>query len=229
MRLLLLTLLLTNLLLASIGTVMAIRGSADLQRPNLTPTHLTMGTALQEGDSIATQAHSRVQVMLNDQTVVTIGSNSLFTFDRYLFDGTQNSQLAMHAKRGFFRSVSGKIGKIAPKRFSVKTTSATIGIRGTDFSAYLTKDREYYRCFAGEIRVTVGDEAQRLLPGEIFLLQKNLGRVQSKRLLGRGFQTMRPNGVVLERDLQAIDRLIQEEELFTHPTPQGEPCSVVVP
>ena len=34
--------------------------------------------------------------------------------------------------KGLFRTITGKIGKIAPKKFKIKTKNATIGIRGTE-------------------------------------------------------------------------------------------------
>ena len=49
--------------------------------------------------------------------------------------------------------VTGKIGKLAPERFKLKTVSATIGIRGTDFSGDIMDNREIIRCYSGAISV----------------------------------------------------------------------------
>jgi len=138
-------------LYASIGNIMAIKGSAEIKRESGLLKALS-GMELLQGDLVITQEKSRVQVMLNDDTVVTIGSNSEFAFEEFSEDGV-NSKVSMRAKRGFFRSVTGKIGKLAPERFKVKTASATIGIRGTDFSGEIGIDREVFKCFDGGIFV----------------------------------------------------------------------------
>ncbi|MEA2099623.1 MAG: FecR family protein, partial [Campylobacterota bacterium] len=148
----LLFLFLSVTLWANIGNVMAMKGSAELKRLDET-LGLKIGMELLEGDSIVTRAKSRVQVMLKDETIVTIGADSSFDFEEFKFDNSKDSKLLMRANRGFFRSVTGKIGEIAPQRFKVKTVSATIGIRGTDFSGNILESTEVIKCYAGVIFV----------------------------------------------------------------------------
>ena len=145
-----LLLLLSLSLMANIGNIMAVKGSADIQRAGTT-LHAVSGMVLEKGDSIVTLKKSRVQVMLKDETVVTIGASSSFSFVDYFYDESKKSKLTMRANRGFFRSVTGKIGKLAPERFKVKTASATIGIRGTDFSGEILSNREIFKCYQGKI------------------------------------------------------------------------------
>ncbi len=137
---------------ANIGNIMVIKGSAEVQRSSGNVS-ATMGMIILEGDTIITIEKSRVQVMLKDDTVITIGPSSRFSFDEFSFDGTPNSKLQMSATRGFFRSVTGKLGKVAPNRFKVKTANATIGIRGTDLSADIHGKNETIRCHSGAITV----------------------------------------------------------------------------
>lgn len=140
MKKILLILLITVSAWAGIGNIMALRGAAEVERTQGSVAAKS-GMELLEGDKIITKEKSRVQVMLKDETIVTIGSNSSFSFDEYSFDGTKDSKVLMHANRGFFRSVTGKLSKIAPERFKVKTASATIGIRGTDFSGDISEKK----------------------------------------------------------------------------------------
>ncbi len=137
---------------ANIGTIMTIKGKAELNRSNKVILAAN-GMKLLKGDELVTKSRSRVQVMLKDDTIVTIGANSSFKFENFNFDGTENSEVSMRAKRGFFRSVTGKIGKVAPERFKVRTVSATIGIRGTDFSGDIGLNHEYIKCYSGTIFV----------------------------------------------------------------------------
>jgi len=145
-----LLLLMSLSLFANIGNIMAIKGHADIKREG-SLLNATNGMVLEKGDNIITAKKSRVQVMLKDETVITVGENSSFSFVEYLYDETKNSKITMRANRGFFRSVTGHIGKLAPERFKVKTASATIGIRGTDFSGNILGDREIFKCYKGVI------------------------------------------------------------------------------
>lgn len=152
MRTLLILFFLQLSLWASIGSVMAMRGSAELKRSNGL-IKLENAMEIESADTIITHEKSRVQVMLLDSTVITIGENSEFRFDEFAYDGTKESKASMSSSRGFFRSVTGEIGKIAPERFKVKTASATIGIRGTDFSGEILGEREVFRCYSGAIYI----------------------------------------------------------------------------
>ena len=153
---------------ADIGNIMALKGKAHVQRGISRLLSAKAGMSLFQGDKIITKARTRVQVILKDNTIITIGSNSNFEFDTFIYDGTKKSKLKVKARRGFFRSVTGKIGKLAPERFTVETSSATIGIRGTDFSVNISTDAEIYKCYQGAIRVFISDTFQDLIAGEAF-------------------------------------------------------------
>jgi hypothetical protein len=148
---------------ANIGNVMAVKGDAQVKRSSEALVARS-GMEIQEGDEVLTKPNSRVQVMLNDDTVVTIGADSSFSFEEFTQDG-QDSKVAMRAKRGFFRSVTGKIGKLAPERFKVKTASATIGIRGTDFSGNILENSQEFRCYKGVIYVEFEGVSKDLVAG----------------------------------------------------------------
>lgn len=172
-----LLLLLSISLWANIGNIMAIKGSAEVKRSS-EMLNATNGMQILEGDTIVTQLKARVQVMLKDETVVTIGSNSSFGFEEFLLDNESNSKLTMSAQRGFFRSVTGKLGKIAPERFKVKTASATIGIRGTDFSGEIGEDFELFKCYRGKIYVLHAEGQQDIPEGQMLRLGGDKKEVQ---------------------------------------------------
>jgi len=158
---------------ANIGNIMALKGAAEVHKKSNTILAAKSGMSIDEGDTIVTQNKTRVQVILKDDTIITIGSHSSFGFDDYFFDGSKKSTLSMRMDRGFFRSVTGQIGKIAPERFKVKTSSATIGIRGTDFSVRLQNAIERFKCYSGGIRITFGNTYKDITAGEVFELNVN--------------------------------------------------------
>ena len=173
--------LLTMTTFANIGMVMAMKGQADIKRDTKLIS-VTNGMDIEKGDEIITKLKTKVQIMLNDDTAITIGPDSSFAFVDYFYDKTKTSKLSMKATRGFFRSVTGKIGKIAPERFKVKTNMATIGVRGTDFSALLRDTQSFYKCHSGEITVSFGDKVRSVAAGEQITLNLDGNNVKEKAI-----------------------------------------------
>jgi len=204
---------------ANIGNIMALKGSAEIHKKSNDILTAKSGMTIDKGDTIVTQRKTRVQVILKDDTVITIGSHSSFSFDTYFFDGSKKSTLSMRMNRGFFRSVTGKIGKMAPERFKVKTSSATIGIRGTDFSVRLQNSIERFKCYSGGIRITFGNTYKDISAGEIFELNINT--------LKRWSAQTNPTTADLS-DLKELD-VAEREIVYPRPEPvipDGVPCQL---
>lgn len=149
MRLFIIFITFSLLLFANIGTIMVLKGKATIKRDLLL--NAKMGMPIFEGDQIKTSDNTQMQVMLKDETIITIGANSSFDFKEYKYDTTKNSKVYLAANEGSFRAVTGDMGKIAPDRFRIKTLSATIGIRGTDFGVDITPEYERIHCYSGGI------------------------------------------------------------------------------
>ena len=166
---------LLSALLANIGSVTSIQGSANLQHQSKI-LEVTKGLTIEEKDTLITQTRSKVQVILNDDTVITIGPKSKYTFETYQ-DG-DNSSVSMHLHRGFFKAVTGKIGKLAPERFKIKTKAATIGIRGTQFMAFVGENEEKIGCIQGKITVATAEEIFDINAGEMIIYSDGKWTIQ---------------------------------------------------
>ncbi|SFP28078.1 FecR domain-containing protein [Hydrogenimonas thermophila] len=118
-------------LVAKVGVVAAVKGEAYIQRSGKKIIANT-GSSIEDKDIVITKENSKVQLIFNDKTVVTIGRNSKFSIKEYLFEDSKKSKVSFGMTKGLFRTITGKIGKIAPKKFKLKTKNATIGIRGTE-------------------------------------------------------------------------------------------------
>ena len=216
--------------IAGIGNIMALKGTAKIQKKNNSMIAATSGMQIEQGDKIITENKTRAQIILKDDTIITIGENSTFQFDNFFFDGTKKSTVSMSTSRGFFRSVTGKIGKLAPERFKVKTSSATIGIRGTDFSVRLQNAIERFRCYSGGIRITFGDTHKDLKPGESFELNIHTLRAWVGQISGvnkdkDGLQGIDP------ADLNNIEKQNSDDVTYQYPRPDpiippGVPCQI---
>lgn len=130
---LILILLIPSFLLAHIAEVMGLKGDVTLiskqqKRP------LQLHDKLDTGMQIQSASGSKATLHFNDGTVVNIGSNSSFTIVNY--DSGLDPVAEFFVDWGSFKVLTGKIAKIAPLRFKVRTKTATIGVRGTYFAGF---------------------------------------------------------------------------------------------
>lgn len=160
MRILLITLLLSfTTLFASIGKISAAKGDVKIDRESKLLKVVT-GTALMKKDKLITGKDGRAQIVFDDKTVISIGKNSNFNIEDYFFDETKPSQskALFGSSRGILKTITGKIGKLNPSKFSLKTKSASIGIRGTIYFVEAQPGKpEVYACTQGVITVQTPD------------------------------------------------------------------------
>ncbi len=95
------------------------------------------GTPIFEGDVLSTGGRSFAIVSFSDGTRMTLRPDTVFEVQQFRNRGERPNAL-MRLFKGGFRAVTGAITRLNPfNGFRVQTTLATIGIRGTDFSARL--------------------------------------------------------------------------------------------
>ena len=112
-----------------IGKVYSKSGSPSASGPGGNR-NLDAGSAVYEDDKIVTGG-GNVQVVFVDETKLVVGPNSTLVVDRFLLrGGNRAGKFSVAALRGTFRFISGHSAKNA---YDIKTTNATIGIRGTAF------------------------------------------------------------------------------------------------
>ena len=94
------------------------------------------GSAVQEGDVVTTGPKSVTLLKLADGTKITLRPDSSFQIAKY--DVTENhEQGLMTLFKGGLRAVTGFMSKRNPNAMRLRTSVATIGIRGTEFDARL--------------------------------------------------------------------------------------------
>ena len=167
---------------AGIGKVSNHAGAAaSLQRGKQTlPAQLN--TDINSMDVVSTRKGTTMNIDFIDKTKVKITENSRLVIDDFVFDPKQTdaSRLALKVSMGTVRYASGQIAKVNQQKVNIKTPTASIAVRGTDF--HMTVDemgrslvvlvpscREEYvdvntkpnkekdtieNCYVGKIRVT---------------------------------------------------------------------------
>ena len=120
----------------SAGEVEFSRGVGFAQTPGQTPRTLGKGLPLREGDRLTTSDGASAIIKLEDGTRMTVRPNSEIVLQQYAFkENAPDNSMLMQLVRGGFRAVTGLISKNSPNAARVQTSTATIGIRGTDFDA----------------------------------------------------------------------------------------------
>lgn len=146
-------------LFAYVGKISALKGDVRIQRGG-EELKASIGSDIEESDTIITNAASRAQLYFKDETIVSIGKNSTFRIEGFFFDGDpQNSanNVTFSTVKGAFKVMTGKIGKIAPKAFKLSTRTATIGIRGTHFLGSIKPESDQIACTDGKVSVATLD------------------------------------------------------------------------
>lgn len=91
--------------------------------------YLVLQDKVFSNEKINTDANSAARLVFLDNSIISIGANSSVTLDKFVFDPSgRNSQVALSLSRGVMRFVSGDLSK---DRYSIRTPTATMGIRGT--------------------------------------------------------------------------------------------------
>lgn len=89
---------------------------------------------------LTTGANGFAVVKRNDGTRMTLRPNTSMKIDEFILEQPgRNDNLVMHLLKGGLRLVTGSIGKrVSTGRLA--TSTATVGIRGTDFDARICAD-----------------------------------------------------------------------------------------
>ena len=118
----------------SVGDVVAVRGSDRVRLP--------AGATVNSGDAVVTGAESHAQIRFADDALVALKPDTEFRIEQFVYNGKPDGseRAVFRLVRGGFRTVSGQIGKVDHDHYSVVTTQATIGIRGTHYLLDLCTD-----------------------------------------------------------------------------------------
>lgn len=119
-----------------IGEALFVNGISTAQRPGEAARFLAKGDAITQGDVINTGGRGFAVIGLEDGTKMTLRPNTSFAIDKFSQKPNEEN-LLMRLLRGGLRAVTGVIAKRSSEAVKINTTTATIGIRGTEFDARL--------------------------------------------------------------------------------------------
>lgn len=108
------------------GNMFAVNSSGNKRK-------LSVGSAVNKGDSVESAAKASGVVVFQDDSRLTISSDTLVKIEDYRFDAKNpgDGSSVVSLLKGSMRALTGSIGKENKSAVSYNTPTATIGIRGT--------------------------------------------------------------------------------------------------
>jgi hypothetical protein len=120
-------------LAADIGLIKVASGSVQIERAGA-KIKAEVGTPVQIADVLRTGADGSAGITFSDNSLLSVGPNTVFEIDRYQFDSTTHvGEFQGFLKQGRLAAISGKMVKQSPESMKIRTPSAVMGVRGTEF------------------------------------------------------------------------------------------------
>ena len=117
---------------ADIGSVTEVTGIAIIKRGS-SSVAVSKGTLVEMNDRVEAKA-GEVKIVFKDDTIVRVTASSALVIDDFVYDPkTKGGKLGLKAAEGTVRYVSGNIAHNNPNSVNIKTPTAAIAVRGTDF------------------------------------------------------------------------------------------------
>jgi hypothetical protein len=129
-------------LAADVGLVKVSKGSVQIER-NGAKVAAPVGAGVQASDVITTGADGAAGITFTDNSLVSVGPNSVFAIDKYSFDSTTHvGEFEGNLRKGRLAAISGKMVKQTPESMKIRTPSAIMGVRGTEFVVQVDEDKK---------------------------------------------------------------------------------------
>src|SRR5438046_442490 len=127
---------------ADVGLVKVSKGSVQIER-NGAKIAAPVGAAVQASDVIMTGADGSAGITFTDNSLVSVGPNSVFAIDKYRFDSTTHAgEFEGSLRKGRLAAISGKMVTASPDSMKIRTPSAIMGVRGTEFVVQVDEDKK---------------------------------------------------------------------------------------
>ena len=117
---------------ADIGEISELQGNAQVVRDKPLQADLNLG--IQSNDNVETTA-GRLAITFEDDSRVKLTEHSKLIIDEYIYDpNPDKTKMALNFASGTARFITGGLGKINKQNIKLRTPTANIAIRGTDFT-----------------------------------------------------------------------------------------------
>lgn len=119
--------------IAGVGKVTEQTGPTEIIRDKKSIS-AKLNTGVEMNDTVST-ARAKAELTFEDKTTVKLTEHSKIIIDDFVYDPKKGTgKLGMKMALGTARYASGQIAKNNPQQVAIKTPTASIAVRGTDFS-----------------------------------------------------------------------------------------------
>ena len=117
------------------GRFLSVVGDVRVGREGAPQRVAQHATEFYEGESIVTGAGALAQLRMLDGALMSVRGDTEIKLERFSYAGDQdrNASFLMSVLKGGLRTITGVIGRQNRERYRITTTTATIGVRGTDY------------------------------------------------------------------------------------------------
>ena len=120
--------------IADIGKITTHEGSGEVIRKDGGRLVASLSLNIHSYDDVRT-GNGRIEITFDDDSTVKMSPNSKLVIDEFVFDpNPKKSKMAFKVAAGTARFATGKLGLVDKNKIKIRTPTATIGIRGTDFT-----------------------------------------------------------------------------------------------
>jgi hypothetical protein len=122
----------------AIGRVLVYMGDVKATNRGSTRT-LGRDSKVYKGDTLKTADRTFTQIRMKDGALIALRPDTEIRLEEYNYNGAQDGteRSILDLVRGGFRTITGAIGHKNKQNYQVRTTIATIGIRGTHYGLML--------------------------------------------------------------------------------------------
>lgn len=187
---------------ASIGSITELRGVGRVVREQ-DPFAAALSFAINSFDNVET-SQGRIGITFLDESQVRLTEHSQLLIDEFIYDpDPSKSKMALNFASGTARFITGKLASIDKENISIKTPSATIGIRGTDFTVTVDElGRSLIILLPKEDGLASGEIVVSTLVGQVVLNKPYQATTVEL------FESAPSNPVILDLTLDIIDNML---------------------
>ena len=186
---------------ADVGNVSELNGVARIVRDE--PVEASLEANIKSYDTLET-SNGRMGITFIDDTQIRLTEHSQVLVDEFVFDpNPDNSKMALNFAKGTARFVTGKLGLVPKKNIKIRTNSATIGIRGTDFTITVNEIGESLIILLPNLDGTSSGEIEVTTAMGTVLLNKPY-----ESTVTTVFEAPPSNPVILDLTLDIIDNML---------------------
>ena len=194
-----------------IGDISELNGSAQIVRDQ--PLQAKVNLGIQSNDEAIT-TNGRMAITFLDDSTVRLTEHSELLIDEYIYDpDPSKSKMALTFSLGTARFITGNLNRIDKQNIQLKTPTANIAIRGTDFTATVDE--------LGRSLIVLLPDAYGLSSGEIEVITATGSVLLNKPFQATTvsvFENAPSKPVILDLTLDIIDNMLivnpPEEEMI---------------